>query len=47
MQKETLLSAIATHPVIFWSHTNFLGEYDFSDERLKDSVGIALPKVVI
>ncbi len=23
-----------------WAHINMLGEYDFSDEKLKDSVGI-------
>jgi len=46
-QKEKLLSAIATHSVISWAHTNMLGEYDFSDEKLKDSVGITLPKIVV
>lgn len=46
IQKEKLLSAIATHSVISWAHTNMLGEYDFSDEKLKDSVGIKLPKTV-
>jgi hypothetical protein len=23
-----------------WAHINMLGEYDFSDEKLRDSVGI-------
>lgn len=45
-QKERLLSAIASHSVISWAHTNMLGEYDFSDEKLKDSVGIRNPKIV-
>jgi hypothetical protein len=27
-----------------WSHINFLGEYDFSDEKLQDSIGIEPPK---
>lgn len=44
-QKERLLSAIASHSVISWAHTNMLGEYDFSDNKLKDSVGISLPKI--
>ncbi len=39
-QKEKLISAIASHSVICWEHMNLLGEYDFSDEKLKDSVGI-------
>lgn len=44
-QKERLLSAIASHSVISWAHTNMLGEYDFSDNKLKDSVGIVFPKI--
>ncbi|MCP4431871.1 MAG: transposase [Gammaproteobacteria bacterium] len=43
-QKEKLLSAIASHSIISWEHMNLLGEYDFSDNKLKDSVGITLPK---
>lgn len=38
--KETLLRVIATHSPMTWTHINMLGEYDFSDEKLKDSVGI-------
>src|SRR3981081_337980 len=26
--------------VVSWQHINLLGEYDFSDEKLQDSVGI-------
>ena len=43
-QKERLLAAIASHSIICWEHTNLLGEYDFSDEKMKDSAGITLPK---
>ena len=43
-QKEKLMSAIASHSIICWEHMNLLGEYDFSDEKLKDSVGIAVNK---
>jgi hypothetical protein len=25
---------------VSWQHINLLGEYDFSDEKLQDSVGI-------
>ena len=46
-QKQNLLSAIASHSVISWAHTNMFGEYDFSDEKLKDSVGIKLPKIAV
>jgi TnpA family transposase len=38
--KENLLHTVATHSVMTWAHINMLGEYDFSDEKLKDSVGI-------
>jgi TnpA family transposase len=44
-EREDLLAAVATHSVIAWAHINLLGEYDFSDEKLKDSVGILPPKI--
>jgi hypothetical protein len=28
-----------------WQHINLLGKYDFSDEKLQDSVGIKPPKL--
>jgi len=43
-QKDKLLSAISSHSPMSWAHTNLLGEYDFSDEKLKDTAGIRLPK---
>jgi len=43
-QKNRLLSAISNHSPISWAHINLLGEYDFSDEKLQDSVGIRPPK---
>jgi TnpA family transposase len=38
--------AVANHSVISWGHINLLGEYDFSDEKLQDSVGIPPPKTI-
>lgn len=38
--KEQLLAAIKAHSLISWAHINMLGQYDFSEETLKDSVGI-------
>ena len=35
-----MLKTIATHSPITWAHINMLGEYDFSDDILQDSVGI-------
>ncbi len=44
-QKNKLISAILSHSPMSWAHTNLLGEYDFSDEKLKDTAGIRLPKI--
>ena len=39
-ERDALLKSILTHSVVSWAHINMLGEYDFSDEKLKDTVGI-------
>ena len=39
-RREALLQAIANGSVVSWQHINLLGEYDFSDDKLEDSVGI-------
>ncbi|WP_074882375.1 Tn3 family transposase [Pseudovibrio axinellae] len=38
--RQTLLRTIAAHSPISWAHINMLGEYDFSEEKLKDTIGI-------
>ena len=38
--RERLRRVIAAHSPMSWAHVNMLGEYDFSDEKLKDSIGI-------
>jgi TnpA family transposase len=43
--KEHLLKSIITHSVMSWAHINMLGEYDFSDEKLRDTAGILPPKM--
>lgn len=43
--KDHILTAIRTHSVVAWRHLNLLGEYDFSDEKLQDSVGILSTKL--
>ena len=47
--REAILKAIAGGSVISWQHINLIGEYDFSgsEERLQDSFGIKLPKLMI
>jgi TnpA family transposase len=43
--REAFLQAVASGSVVTWRHINLLGEYDFSDEKLRDSVGIRSPKL--
>ncbi len=42
--KASLLQALNNGSVISWQHINMLGEYDFSEEKLQDTVGIKPPK---
>jgi len=37
---QNIRRMIAAHSPMSWAHVNMLGEYDFSDEKLKDSLGI-------
>jgi Tn3 transposase DDE domain len=43
--KDRIKASISNHSVISWWHLNLLGEYDFSDEKLQDTVGILPPKL--
>jgi len=43
---QVLLHAIENGSISIWRHINLLGEYDFSDEKLQDSVGIKPPKFI-
>ncbi len=38
--RENLLRLIAAHSPMSWAHINMLGEYDFSEEKLRDTLGI-------
>ena len=44
--REAFLDAVAHGSAVSWRHINLLGEYDFSDKSLRESVGIRLPKLV-
>jgi hypothetical protein len=44
--REIFLDTVAHGSAAAWRHINLLGEYDFSDEKLRDSVGIWLPKLL-
>src|ERR1700719_889611 len=44
-KREELLQAMAHGSAAAWGHLNLLGEYDFSEDKLQDSVGIKPPKM--
>ena len=41
-----LLKAIKDGSIITWRHINLYGKYDFSEEKLKDSIGFNFPEIV-
>ena len=41
--KKEILDAVQNGSIVAWRHINFYGEYDFSDEKLRDSVGVTAP----
>ena len=45
-EKTELLKAIKEGSIITWRHINFHGEYDFSEKKLKDSIGFNLPEIL-
>ncbi len=44
--KDELLETFKNSSIITWQHINFHGEYDFSEEKTKDSIGFDLPKIL-
>jgi Tn3 transposase DDE domain len=45
VKREAFLKAVAHGSGAAWGHLNLLGEYDFSEHKLQDSVGIKPPKL--
>ena len=45
-KKQKLMETIQSGSVVTWHHINFLGEYDFSDDILKDSFDFKLPELL-
>ena len=43
-KRAAMLESVAAGSIASWRHINLLGEYDFSDEKLRDSIGIKPPK---
>lgn len=44
-QREEFLQAMSRGSAAAWEHINLLREDDLSEDKLKDSVGIKLPKL--
>jgi len=42
-RRQELLTAVQQGSVVSWHHVNLHGEYDFSDEKMQDSVGLHTP----
>ena len=45
-EREAFLDALAHGSPTAWRHFNLLGEYDFVEEKLRDGMGIRLPKLM-
>ena len=45
-RRTALLTALKNGSVVAWQHINLHGEYDFSEEKLRDSVGLNLPEIL-
>jgi TnpA family transposase len=45
-RRQELRTAVQNGSVVSWHHINLHGEYDFSDEKLRDSVGLHLPNAL-
>ena len=45
-RREAILNALTHGSAVAWQHVNLLGEYDFSEDRLQDTVSIKPPKLV-
>jgi TnpA family transposase len=44
--RQELFTSIRNGSVVTWQHINLHGEYDFSDEKLQDSVGLNAPEIL-
>jgi TnpA family transposase len=45
-ERQTLLRMCQNSSIITWQHINFHGEYDFSEEKTKDSIGFDVPAIL-
>lgn len=45
-KKKEIIEGVKNGSIMWWGHFNFNGEFDFSDEKMADSVGFKIPKKV-
>jgi TnpA family transposase len=45
-RRQAILIAFQNGSIVLWHHLNLHGEYDFSEERLRDSVGLDLSRIL-
>ena len=46
-ERKRLLDIIETHSPQSWGSFNMLGEFDFSDEKLQDTIGVLPPRSTV
>jgi TnpA family transposase len=45
-RRQELVDSIRNGSIVSWQHLNLHGEYDFSEDRLRDSVGLRIPEIL-
>ena len=45
-ERQRLFKIIKNGSVVVWQHINLQGEYDFTDDALKNSLTFSLPKLI-
>ena len=45
-QQAAIIQSIKAGSPVAWRHINMHGEYDFSDEKLVDSIGLTSPNLI-
>lgn len=46
IKRELMIATVREGSIVTWGQFNFYGEYDFSDNKLLDSVGFNVPKIL-
>lgn len=43
-RKQELIEGVRNESIMWWGHFNFNGEFDFSDDKMLDSIGLRVSK---